>query len=153
MFNLFWFSYCFVWNEFNYIKFMLPSIRVRTKSPKSMRSRSSMRSAVGDAGLVRPIVSKKMIALNVYAEKGPRSTWGKMPAQHTYRSKADWDRFIAIVERYRAQQRPYIQFGAAGPIPATIPAGPAGDVRVRPDGSIHYTGLEEPEPAVVTGAV
>jgi hypothetical protein len=36
-----------------------------------MRSRSSTRSAVGNAGLIRPIVSENMIALNVYAEKGP----------------------------------------------------------------------------------
>jgi hypothetical protein len=93
---------------------------------------------------------ENMIALNVYAEKGPRSTWDRTPAQHTYRSKADWDRYIAIVEGHRGLQRPYIRFGAPWPISANIPAD---CVRVGRDGCIHYAGLEEPQPAMVTGAV
>lgn len=73
-----------------------------------------------------------------------------MPAQHTYRSKADSDRYIAIVEGHRGLQRPYIRFGVAWPISANIPAG---DVRVGSDGCIHYAGLEAPRPAIITGAV
>jgi hypothetical protein len=139
MFNPLWFFDYFVWNEFDYCQVYVTVYPGENIAPEVYAISLDHAARHWDAGLIRPIVSQNLIALSVYAEKGPRSTWAKMPTQHAYRSEADWDRYIAIVEGYRAQQRAYIKFGAEGPIPADIPAG---YLRVGPDGSTRYTGLE-----------
>ena len=141
MFNPLWFFDYFVWNEFDYCQVYVNVYARENADPEVYAI--SLEHAVRrwDEGIIRPIVSEHLIALNVYAEKGRRSTWDKMPTQHVYRSAADWDRYMGIVEGYRAQQRGHMQFGTAGPIPANTPAG---YLRLWPDGSASYTGLENP---------
>ena len=149
MFNPMWFFDYFVWNEFDYCQVY---VNVYSKENAAAEVYSiSLEHAVRhwDEGMIRPIVSEHLIALNVYAEKGPRSTWDKMPTQHVYRSEADWDRYIGIIEGYSAQQRAHVQFGGRGPTPANVPAG---YLRVWPDGSASYTGLEEQDRHLQVGS-
>ncbi|MBV8089746.1 MAG: hypothetical protein JO139_09260 [Alphaproteobacteria bacterium] len=139
IFNPMWFFDYFVWNEFDYCQVYVNVYSKESADPEVYAISFEHAGRHWDGGIIRPIVSEHLIALNVYAEKGRRSTWDKMPTQHVYRSAADWDRYIGIVEGYRAQQRAHVQFGAGGSTPANIPAG---YLRVWPDGSATYTGLE-----------
>ena len=149
MFNPLWFFDYFVWNEFYYCQVYVNVYSKDNADPEVYAI--SLEHAVRhwDGGIIRPIVSEDLIALNVYAEKGPYSTWDKMPTQHVYRSAADWDRYIGIVEGYRAQQRAHVQFGPAGPIPTNIPAG---YLRIWPDGTASYTGLENQDRHLQVGS-
>jgi SAM-dependent methyltransferase len=59
-------------------------------------------------GLVRPMSSAAPMAVMIFAEKGPDSSWEKMPTQHAYRSDKEWLVFEDRVEKYKRSTRPVL---------------------------------------------
>lgn len=56
--------------------------------------------------LVKPPLSEYPIAIAVFAERGPESTWHKTPTQHAYRADAEWNAFESAAHGFAARGRP-----------------------------------------------
>jgi hypothetical protein len=140
MFNPFWFFDYFVWNDFDYCQVYILIFESGDPLPAVYAISYEHAARHWGGGFTKPLVSEHIITIMVYAEKGVHSTWDKIPTQHAYRTNTDWSRYDAIVERYLAQQRPYLVSGKAGLIPKGMPDG---YMRVWPDGSHSYTGLPD----------
>ena len=56
--------------------------------------------------LVKPPVSEYPIAIAVFAERGPESTWHQTPTQHAYRTDAEWGAFKSTARAFAARGRP-----------------------------------------------
>jgi SAM-dependent methyltransferase len=56
--------------------------------------------------LIRPIPSEHPIAIAVFAERGPESTWHRTPTQHAYRTDAEWDTFESARHGFATRGRP-----------------------------------------------
>ena len=138
MFNPFWFFDYFVCNDFDYCQVYLTVDEDQYPEPPVYAISLEHAARRWGGGFTKPIVSEGLLVVSVYAEKGARSSWQKTPTQHAYRNDEEWGRYVATVEGYLAQARPYLQFGNAEPMPRGLPEG---YMRIWPDGSATYTGL------------
>jgi hypothetical protein len=137
IFNAIWFFDYFVWNEFDYCQVYTNVHHPHEPTGACYAISYDHASRRRGSGLIKPILDDTVSFVEVYAEKGVRSTWDRIPTQHAYRNDDDWARYSSIVDGYQAQNRPYLELGGSGTVP---PSYPEGYVRVFPDGSALETG-------------
>lgn len=133
-----WFFDYFAWNNFKYCQVY---VTIYDQAGHSVYAISYDHAARRwGLGLMRWMLTLGAgVAITVYAEKGPESTWDRIPTQANYRSEEEWERYIPIVQGYAEQNRPYLlesrntHFESAN--------FPPGYVRVFPGGNTQYTGL------------
>ncbi len=138
--NAMWFFDYFVWNDFDYCQ-VFNNMYGRDEDGKGNGNYDtvyalSYEQVSGEVGnrlvpWLRP--PDDWMGITVYAEKGRQSTWDQIPTQAQYRSEHDWQRYRAIVDRYRAQNRPYLV--TSGEVAKKRNGIPPGYLWVRSDGT------------------
>jgi hypothetical protein len=53
-------------------------------------------------------LSSRPLSIVVFAEKGIRSTWDKLPIQQDYRSPEEWQPYLANVAAILQSKRPHL---------------------------------------------
>jgi SAM-dependent methyltransferase len=125
MFNPLWFYDYFVWNNFSDVH-VYCSVYESAGSGSGSRVYKLLHSHARrkwDGGYIAPLVSEGPIAVTVFVEKGPDSTWDLSPSQHAYRPADEWARFEQIVERIESSSRPDVLKGTRSDVGGDCPQG------------------------------
>ena len=128
-----WFYDFFVINDFHYVE-----VACRITMPDGYRATYQLSPAASmkawGSGRIASFLTTHSVETLVMAEKGPNSTWDRMPTQMSYRSEAEWQVFFERIQGFIDQRRPPLFCGEEGPdiVSETIKYG---WLRVLPDGT------------------